>query len=278
MIANDILRLAGLDITLNPSTPKEIELPQINSGIKYGLTNAIEYYNSECDKARSENVKQVYCEIIKSLDCILGCILQNKGDEAKALFNQLDDRVKSGLLKYDESLANFFCCDQSPYKSPETTTSEPEENQENEPELKIIKVNESKDIFPDIEVLDISDTLEDDEEEKPEEIDVPKDVITDIKLRIKELDDGNNHTYTAHLSDFEIKNQQYAFAKSVLENILEYLMNPDEQSIRYVTLYVSTLDSVMKSYIPISVWKFLAISYSPGSTIKDILTQIKGSK
>jgi hypothetical protein len=277
MIANDILRLAGLDITIDPSTPKEkeIELPQINSCIKYGLTNAIEYYNSEYDKARSENVKQVYCEIIKSLDNILGCVLQNKTDAAKELFNQLDDRVKSGLLKYDESLANFFCGEPTPYESPQTTTDEPESK---EPELKIIKVTESKDIFPDVDVLDISDTLHDEEEEKVEEIDVPKDVITDIKLRIKELDDGNNHTYTAHLSDFEVINQQYDFAKKMLENLLEYLMNPDEQSIRYATLYVSTLDSVMKSYIPISVWKFLAISYSPGSTIKDILQQIKGTK
>lgn len=289
MIANDILRLAGLDITISPEQPKQQEIPTVNSGIKYSLINAIDFYSAECDKARSDNVKQVYDGIIKSIDGILGMILQNNADEAKKLFNQLDDKVKCGLSKYDKQIADFFGVCEEPEEQVEQKEVEKEETEEksekpeeskeekSEEEPKSKKSSNIKE-SQDIKILDLSDTIYDEEEPKPKKVDVPSEVIKDIKLRIKEMDDGDSREYTAHLSGFEIQNQQYTYAKKALENILDCLIDPDEESIKYATLYLSNLDTVMKGYIPLSVWKFLCVTYSPGTPLKVLMTAIKGTK
>jgi hypothetical protein len=245
----DIVRLAGLDIALPDRTnepeqpPEEPSIEPVSneccSDLKYALMDIIEAYSNEYNRINLPNLKSVYDEIINNLDRILGLVLKHKPDEAKTELNNLDDSVKTTLCKKDSRFSQYIECN----------------------------VTESAD------VLSINDTLNTPEEEKKSRIQVPTKVINDIKASLRELGTDD------HLPDHETKSQYEDYIKQALENLLAYLINPDESSIKLATIYLSSLDSATKVYVPASVWNYLAVSYGSASTdsIRNILKNKGGS-
>ena len=122
-----------------------------------------------------------------------------------------------------------------------------------------------------------------DEPKKPEyedspKVKVPTNIINDIKLQIKELDDGNNHEYTSHLSGYDVLNFRHTIIKNALNQILDYLTHSDEVQLAQAAIYLTSLDSATRQYVPASIWKFLAVDYSQNPSIKDRYSVLKKVK
>jgi hypothetical protein len=241
MDANDILRLAGIQNTFSLNNTQE--LPNTtNDSIKYILLNAIEKYNDSAHNNNVNNAKQLYADIIKKIDDIIGCVISNNIDNAKQLFDALDSNIKNNILALDtdNKIKDYFKC------------SEPSN--------------------------DITFQITKESCEDVESIKVPTEIIKDIKMVIKELDDGNNYEYVSHLSGAKEELEKYGYIKQVLEQLLDYFTKANNLSINHAATYISSLDSDTKIYVPASVWKFLAVNYSKDDSILDRMKKIDTSK
>ena len=160
---------------------------------------------------------------------------------------------------------------------------EDDDEDEKVKEPKTKKVSESYvgfEGFGDLDEYDLFSLLEAGEELPPEhefieKVKVPTGIIADIKLKLRELDDGNNYQYTKHLKNAADDELHYCNKRHALETILDYLTNANDVSVKNCATYVSTLDSTLRKYIPCSVWKFLTVPSFVGDSLKDRMKQIK---
>lgn len=163
---------------------------------------------------------------------------------------------------------------------------EKDEDEDKEEKPKKKKVSETYEGFEgfegfgDLDDYDLISLFEAEKELPPErefieKVKVPTEVISDLKFKIKELDDGNNYQYTKHLKNAADDELHYCNKRRTLETILDYLTNANDVSINNCTTYVSTLDSTLRKYIPCSVWKFLTVPSFVGNSLKDRMKQIK---
>jgi hypothetical protein len=270
-ITNDILRLAGV-----PSDQIKLVVPtqpavtanicDTHNCVKYVIVDVIDKYTDHYDKSNATNTRSVYSEIINQLDEIVGCLSRHCDEQAIDKFNRLDSKIKRDILKADcDGVAKEFfgCCkeeskDDEPV--PATETEEEEISQTEEPKqddtltvpfvAKIEKVEESKEKETSSPAYD-----------HVKEVTVPSDVISDIKMKIKELEDGNNFAYYKHLAGAD-KDEQYHYRiKDALDTLLMYLADANEVSVKNAAIYMSSLDSVTAHKIPASVWKYLSLSF-----------------
>lgn len=273
MQVDDLLRLAGVQGTIAKKEP--IQVPQTtnsNNNVKYCLMSVIEYYNSECEKCNAVNAKNVYQEMISRVDDIIGCVSRHCDDLAKEKFEALDCKIKQDICKCD---GWNDCCKQY------FNIAEPQQEQPvvAEPIIKVSveEVNETVEVMTGLEMKPYTGSeneASDYPREKEKSVKIPTDVISDIKTKIKELDDGNNYHYISHLKDAEKLRTQYSSLRSALEIILDYLTDACDESIKMAAVYVSSLDSVTKHQLPLSIWKFLCVPYVSGNTIKDRMKEI----
>lgn len=312
-ITNDILRLAGVPATLQIKKPVE-DKPQCDSQIsdaKYLIISAIEKYSNDCDRCVGINTKSVYRNIINKLDDIVGCLSNGNIQCAVSKFGELDSKVKRDIQVLDDCNvcdAVFKCAEKAEepkIEEPKEETPEPKEDNSSEQTVSLpaaaIKITredpeeskekEEKETKSDKKSKkEVSEDLDYDyseleavleAEEEPihneydvEKVSVPRDVISDIKLKIKELDDGNNYQYTKHLKHAEADKLHYCHKRASLETILEYLTDANELSIRNCITFIQTLDSSLRQYIPSSVWKYLCVPQYVSDSIKNKLKQI----
>lgn len=245
MTPQDILRLAGVDQTDQPE-PQHSMSPDYTTdqkedsccdGVKYALLDFIERYNHESENQQTPNAKRLYLDIVTKLDNIIGRLNSNDIDNAKQLFNQLDNRIKQNIISSDDVLSSFFNCDTN---NQITVT---------------IMANEADDDCCSVEV--------------------PREIIADIKTAIKELDDGNNYEYISHLSGAADEFQRQQYTREILNTLLNYLTKANKSSIANASIYLTSVSNVYKCCIPQSVWKFLAVDYHKGNSIKDKLNMVK---
>lgn len=219
---SDLLKLAGVE--------KPVEPPKDSScDVKYCLMAAIEHYNNECSKCHAVNMSNVYNEIITQIDDIIGCVVRKCDEQAKQKFDALDEKVKQDILSLDESgcCHQYFGCNKK----------------------FIIKI--SSDVQEAVETLDKLETTY--EPEEVEEIKLPANVISDIKVAIKEYEADDNYHYISHIVD-----DKYCRVKDALEVLLKYLTNPSEESVKLASVFINSLDSDTKFKVPGSVWKYLS--------------------
>lgn len=246
MTPQDILRLAGVVQTDQPELPTASysdytanqKEESCGDGVKYALLDFIERYNHESENQQTPNAKLLYLDIVTKLDNIIGRLNSNDIEGAKQLFNRLDNRIKQNIISSDDVLSSFFNCD---YNNEITVT---------------IMANEADD-------------------ECYEPVNVPNEIISDIKTAIKELDDGNNYEYISHLSGAADEFQRQNYTREILTTLLNYLTKANTTSISNAAIYLMSVSNVYKCCIPQSVWKFLAVDYHKGNSIKDKLNMVK---
>jgi hypothetical protein len=246
MTPQDILRLAGIVQTdqpeSHPAMNAEYTADQKEESccdsVKYALLDFIERYNHESENQQTPNAKRLYLDIVTKLDNIIGHLNSNDIDSAKQLFNQLDTRIKQNIISSDDVLSSFFNCE----TNNEMTVT--------------IMANEADD-------------------ECCASVKVPGEIIADIKIAIKELDDGNNYEYISHLSGAADEFQRQQYTREILNTLLNYLTKANETSISNAAIYLTSVSNVYKCCIPQSVWKFLAVDYHKGNSIKDKLNMVK---
>lgn len=268
---NDIMRLAGIQNIFKPDLSIGQEQSSNTNSIKYILLAVIEKYNNASDRSNTPNARALYSEIINKLDSIIGYINSNNQDAAKQAYDSLDSNVKNSILTFDtnDQLASFFktsddnkgatvvvtsvpkeievCdkddkpCDKDSAESKEDEESSNDEDSEKDKksEKKKSKVSESVEI------------------EKEDKVTVPSQVIADLKLAMKELNDGNNFDYVSHLSGIEQKSSKQSYIQEILETLLDYFSNSHKDSVNNATTYIMTLDTEAKQHIPLSVWEYL---------------------
>lgn len=290
-ITNDILRLAGvpsdqikLVVPAQPeATTTETTTCDDNSCVKYVIVDVIDMYTDHYDKSNASNTRSVYSEIINQLDDIVGCLARHCDEQAIDKFNRLDNKIKRDIMKVDcEGVAKKFfgCCKEESEK--------PEEAQEPEKELKPNETQSEETAPEEHQTVPVVVKFEKIKEAKEEEtsspaydtvksVTVPSDVIDDIKMKIKELEDGNNFDYYKHLKDAD-KDEQYHYQiKDALDTLLMYLTDANEISVKNAAVYMSSLDSVTAHKIPASVWKYLSLSFynKNYTSIRDRMKEIK---
>lgn len=108
-------------------------------------------------------------------------------------------------------------------------------------------------------------------------IKIPSDVINDLKLCLKELDDGNNHQYISHLSGTDQDIQRHNYLREVYEQLLKYITEGTPLAIQHATIYLTALDNITRTKIPPSLWKYLSVDYHKGNSLKDNLALIKNT-
>jgi hypothetical protein len=278
-ITSDILRLAGVPadrINLVHPVP-QVQAP-CNNSVKYVLVDVIDTYTDHYDKCTAINVKSVYNEIIQQLDELVGCLARHCDEQAIDKFNRLDDKIKRDIMKADcGGVAKAF------FKCGSCTDTHGQEEQEH-PEPSEEELNDPEDQASASPAVTIIKLKESDEPEECEtatcdipDVTVPADVISDIKLKIKELDDGNNFQYYKHLANADDVQQHYSRVKEALESLLMYLTDANEISVKNAAVYMSSLDSATAHKIPASVWKYLSLTFYNKNyvSIRDRMKEIK---
>lgn len=310
MSPNDILRLAGINAEITPVVTVVADIPQNYSNVKYALVNAIEHYNHEYERNSSPNVKQIYSELISHLDKTLGFVISNQQDNACELFDELDDKIKALIIGDYDCVADYFkcktqCSEPEPVQTaPEVVVSAPvaitpakempektqeksdderqpadkKEDKKDEQEEVVVKKVKRKRVTEAAKLPTVLDEPKKPEYEDSPKVKVPTNIINDIKLQIKELDDGNNHEYTSHLSGYDVLNFRHTIIKNALNQILDYLTHSDEVQLAQAAIYLTSLDSATRQYVPASIWKFLAVDYSQNPSIKDRYSVLKKVK
>lgn len=275
-ITNDILRLAGVPTDqiklVTPQQPAQVSNvsnADTHCCVKYVIVDVIDMYTDHYDKSTAINTKSVYSEIINQLDDIVGCLARHCDEQAIDKFNRLDSKIKRDIVKADcDGVAQKFfgCCNEEPKEECE----EPEQNEaENDAQetpvvVKIAKIQESEEcpcpVHGDIKTFS-----------------VPSDVISDIKTKLKELEDGNNFDYYKHLSSADKDEQHHCRVKDALDTLLLYLTDANEVSVKNAAVYMSTLDSATAHKIPASVWKYLSLTFYNKNyvSIRDRMKEIK---
>lgn len=292
-ITNDILRLAGV-----PSDQIKLVVPaqpeattttncEKNNCVKYVIVDVIDTYTDHYDKSNATNTRSVYSEIINQLDDIVGCLARHCDEQAIDKFNRLDSKIKRDILKADcDGVAKEFfgCCkEEEEYVEPENSQVEKEDPKEEKAEEPSQETQQEQPQT--VPVVVKFDKIKEAKEDCPcphtahevKDVTVPSDVISDIKMKIKELEDGNNFDYYKHLQDAD-KDEQYHYRiKDALDTLLMYLTDANEVSVKNAAVYMSSLDSVTAHKIPASVWKYLSLSFynKNYTSIRDRMKEIK---
>ena len=275
---NDIMRLAGIQNIFKPDLSVNQEQSANVNSIKYILLAVIEKYNNASERSNTPNARALYSEIINKLDSIIGYINNNNQDAAKQAYDSLDSNVKNSILTFDtnDQLASFFKTSDDTKGAAVVVTSVPKPVEVCDKDDKSCDKDEEKDTEPKEESKSTDkeeDTKEDKksekkkskvsesvEIEKEDKVTVPAKVINDLKMTIKELNDGNNFDYVSHLSGVEQKSSKQSYIQEILETLLEYFTTPHKDSINNATTYIMTLDTEAKQHIPLSVWEYLITS------------------
>lgn len=279
-ITNDILRLAGVPSDqiklVVPAQSDAAVTPKTNCDehncVKYVIVDVIDRYTDHYDKSNATNTRSVYSEIINQLDEIVGCLARHCDEQAIDKFNRLDGKIKRDIIKADcDGVARKFfgCCEDKKEEQAEEPKEEQSDNKEEQshPQIvKVEKVEESKDFEEATPAYDDIKTVT-----------VPSEVISDIKLKLKELEDGNNFAYYKHLQHADKDEQHHCALTDALETLLAYLTDANEVSVKNAAVYMSSLDSARAHKIPASVWKYLSLSFynKNYTSIRDRMKEIK---
>jgi hypothetical protein len=277
---NDIMRLAGIQNIFKPDLTVNHEQSANVNSIKYILLAVIEKYNNASDRSNTPNARALYSEIINKLDSIIGYINSNNNDAAKQAYDSLDSNVKNSILTFDtnDQLASFFkspddtqstavvvtttptsvevcdkddnSCDKEEKAEDEAKESTKEEDDEQEKKEKSL-VKKKDTVSESVKI------------EKEDKVTVPTKVINDLKMAIKELNDGHNFDYVSHLSGVEQKSSKQAYHQEILETLLGYFTTPHKESVNNATTYIMTLDTEAKQQIPLTVWEYLIKAKDP---------------
>jgi len=276
---NDIMRLAGIQNIFKPDLSVNQEQSANVNSIKYILLAVIEKYNNASDRSNTPNARALYSEIINKLDSIIGYINNNNQDAAKQAYDTLDSNVKNSILTFDtnDQLASFFkssddnkgtavvvttvpksveVCDKDDKSCDKESTKDDESSKSDEAKAEEPKKDEDddKDTKSEKKKSKVSESVEIEKEDK---VTVSPKVINDLKMAIKELNDGHNFDYVSHLSGVEQKSSKQAYLQEILETLLEYFTTPHKDSVNNATTYIMTLDTEAKQHIPLSVWEYL---------------------
>jgi hypothetical protein len=269
---NDIMRLAGIQNIFKPDLSIGQEQSTNVNSIKYILLAVIEKYNSASERSNTPNARALYSEIINKLDSIIGYINDNNQESAKQAYDSLDSNVKNSILTFDtnDQLSSFFKVPSNDDKETVIVTTPPSEIKTCDKSCDKEESSESKETDDKEEKTDkdkkadkkakVSESVEIDKEDK---VTVPAKVINDLKMAIKELNDGNNFDYVSHLSGIEQKSSKQAYIQEILETLLGYFSHPHKKSVNNATTYIMTLDTEAKQHIPLSVWEYLIKSKDP---------------
>jgi hypothetical protein len=249
MDQSELLRLAGI---AEPSEKQPVVCP---NDVKYCLMAVIEYYNSESEKYQAVNISNVYRELITQIDDIIGCVARNCKEQAVQKFKVLDNKVKQDICKLDSSdcCRQYFC-----YDRPKTVIA--------------IEIKPEQPVAEAIDKIEDAETLF--EPETVDTIKVPREVISDIKTAIKELDDGLNYYYISHLDNVESDHICHSRAHNALEIMLKYLTDANPMAVKLAATYLAGLDSDTKYKIPTSVWKYLTVDFYQGDSLKSKIHKI----
>lgn len=290
---NDIMRLAGIQNIFKPDLSVNQEQSANVNSIKYILLAVIEKYNNASERSNTPNARALYSEIINKLDSIIGYINNNNQDAAKQAYDSLDSNVKNSILTFDtnDQLASFFKTSDDTKGTAVIVTSVPKSVEVCDKDDKSCDNEEKKDTESKEEPKSTDkedDTKEDKKSEKKKsevsesveiekefKVTVPAKVINDLKMTIKELNDGNNFDYVSHLSGVEQKSSKQSYIQEILETLLEYFTTPHKDSINNATTYIMTLDTEAKQHIPLSVWEYLIKAKDPKDKDDEYYTAIK---
>lgn len=281
---NDIMRLAGIQNIFKPDLTVSHEQSANVNSIKYILLAVIEKYNNASERSNTPNARALYSEIINKLDSIIGYINSNNNDAAKQAYDSLDSNVKNSILTFDtnDQLASFFkspddakatavvvtttpksveVCDKDDKScDKEEPTEEKSEDEAKESKKEENTEQEEKEKSPVKKKAKVSESVEIEKEDK---VSVPAQVINDLKMAIKELNDGHNFDYVSHLSGIEQKSSKQAYHQEILETLLGYFTTPHKESVNNATTYIMTLDTEAKQQIPLTVWEYLIKAKDP---------------
>lgn len=276
---NDIMRLAGIQNIFKPDLSVGQEQSSNTNSIKYILLAVIEKYNTASERSNTPNARALYSEIINKLDSIIGYINNNNQDAAKQAYDSLDSNVKNSILTFDtnDQMASFFKTSDDTTGATVVVTSAPKAIEVCDKDDKSCD-KETKDAEESKESKKVEDSEKDEKDKKPEKkskvsesvelekedkVTVPAKVIADLKMAIKELNDGNNFDYVSHLSGVEQKSSKQSYIQEILETLLGYFSNAHKESVNNATTYIMTLDTEAKQHIPLSVWEYLIKAKDP---------------
>jgi hypothetical protein len=110
---------------------------------------------------------------------------------------------------------------------------------------------------------------------KEETTKVPTAVISDIKAKIKDIEDEVK--YIAHLPNVSNQLTNDVHTLLILNELLEYLKTGCEYSMKMAMTLIQTVDSATRVQIPVSVWEFLSINLypSPGGNLMNRFKAVK---